>query len=113
MVLEVVDISRSEIKNEALKYVTYKRETENIINELSGIRIRVNTAFQGKTRDEINESINLLINRCNNLSEDLQSIRTSLENLQEDVLQEERRQERIRKEKEEEQMRKEKSKNNS
>ena len=45
MTLEVVDISRSEIKNEALKYVTYKRETENIINELSGIRIRVNTAF--------------------------------------------------------------------
>ncbi len=100
MTLEVVDISRSEIKNEALKYVTYKRETENIINELSGIRIRVNTAFQGKTRDEMNESINLLINRCNNLSEDLQSVRTSLENLQEDVLQEERRQERIRKEKE-------------
>ena len=61
----------------------------------------------------MNESINLLINRCNNLSEDLQSVRTSLENLQEDVLQEERRQERIRKEKEEEQMRKEKAKNNS
>ena len=30
------------------------------------------------------------INRCNNLSEDLQSVKRSLENLQEDVLQEER-----------------------
>ena len=110
--MEVMDISRIEINNEALKYGTYKVKTENVVNELSGIRIRVNTAFQGKTRDEMNESINLLINRCNNLSEDLESVRTSLENLQEDVLQEERRQERIRKEKEEEQRRKEKEKNN-
>ncbi len=53
------------------------------------------------------------ISRTKLKNEDLQSFRTSLENLQEDVLQEERRQERIRKEKEEEQRRKEKAKNNS
>ena len=56
------------------------------------------------------ESINILQNRTRDLGDDLQSLRTSLENLQEDVLQEERRQERIRKEKEEEQRRKEREK---
>ena len=56
------------------------------------------------------ESINFLQNRSRDLGEDLQSFRASLENLQEDVLQEERRQERIRKEKEEEQRRKEREK---
>ena len=104
--LEVVDISRIEINNEALKYGTYKVKTENVVNELSGIKNRVSGTFQGKTRDEIIESINLLQNRCRDLGDNLQSFRTSLENLQEDVLQEERRQERIRKEKEEERKRK-------
>ena len=56
------------------------------------------------------ESINILQNRSRDLCDDLQSFKTSLENLQEDVLQEERRQERIRKEKEEEQRRKEREK---
>ena len=65
---------------------------------------------KGKTRDEMIESINILQNRTRDLGDDLQSLRTSLENLQEDVLQEERRQERIRKEKEEE--RKKKAANN-
>ena len=65
---------------------------------------------KGKTRDEMIESINILQNRTRDLGDDLQSLRTSLENLQEDVLQEERRQERIRKEKEEEQRRKEREK---
>ena len=65
---------------------------------------------KGKTRDEMIESINILQNRSRDLGDDLQSLRTSLENLQEDVLQEERRQERIRKEKEEEQRRKEREK---
>ena len=108
----MVDISRIEIKNEALKYGSYKVKSENVVNELSGIKNRVSGTFQGKTRDEMIESINFLQNRSRDLGEDLQSFRTSLENLQEDVLQEERRQERIRKEKEEEQRRKEKEKNN-
>ena len=60
---------------------------------------------KGKTRDEMIESINILQNRSRDLGDDLQSLRTSLENLQE-----ERRQERIRKEKEEEQRRKEREK---
>ncbi len=106
----MVDISRIEVKNEALKYGSYKVKSENVVNELSGIRNRVSLAFQGKTRDEMIESINLLQNRSRDLGEDLQSFRASLENLEEDVLQEERRQERIRKEKEEEQMRKEREK---
>ena len=108
----MVDISRIEIKNEALKYGSYKVKSENVVNELSGIKNRVSGTFQGKTRDEMIESINFLQNRSRDLGEDLQSFRTSLENLQEDVLQEERRQERIRKEKEEEERRKEKEKNN-
>ena len=108
--MEVMDISRIEINNEALKYGTYKVKTENVVNELSGIRNRVSGTFQGKTRDEMIESINLLQNRSRDLGDDLQSFKTSLENLQEDVLQEERRQERIRKEKEEEQRRKEREK---
>ena len=105
-----MDISRIEVKNEALKYRSYKVKSENVVNELSGIRNRVSLAFQGKTRDEMIESINLLQNRSRDLGEDLQSFRASLENLEEDVLQEERRQERIRKEKEEEQRRKEREK---
>ena len=108
----MVDISRIEIKNEALKYGSYKVKSENVVNELSGIKNRVSGTFQGKTRDEMIESINFLQNRSRDLGEDLQSFRTSLENLQEDVLQEESRQERIRKEKEEEERRKEKEKNN-
>ncbi len=92
----MVDISRVEINNEALKYGSYKVKTENVVNELSGIKNRVSVAFQGKTKDEMIESINFLQNRCRDLSDNLQSFRTSLENLQEDVLQEERRQERIR-----------------
>ena len=108
--MEVMDISRIEINNEALKYGTYKVKTENVVNELSGIKNRVSGTFQGKTRDEMIESINLLQNRSRDLGDDLQSFKTSLENLQEDVLQEERRQERIRKEKEEEQRRKEREK---
>ena len=108
--MELVDISRIEIKNEALKYGSYKVKTENVVNELSGIKNRVSVAFQGKTKDEMIESLNFLQNRCRDLGENLQSFRTSLENLQEDVLQEERRQERIRKEKEEEQRRKEREK---
>ena len=108
----MVDISRIEVKNEALKYGSYKVKSENVVNELSGIKNRVSGTFQGKTRDEMIESINFLQNRSRDLGEDLQSFRTSLENLQEDVLQEERRQERIRKEKEEEERRKEKEKNN-
>ena len=107
-----MDISRIEIKNEALKYGSYKAKTENIVNELSGMKHRVDASFQGKTKDEMIESINFLQNRCRDLGDNLQSFRTSLENLQEDALQEERRQERIRKEKEEEQRRKEKEKNN-
>ena len=106
----MVDISRIEINNEALKYGTYKVKTENVVNELSGIRNRVSGTFQGKTRDEMIESINLLQNRSRDLGENLQSFKRSLENLQEDVLQEEKRQERIRKEKEEEQRRKEREK---
>ena len=106
----MVDISRIEINNEALKYESYKTKTDKVIDNLSGIKNRVSGAFQGKTRDEIIESINLLQNRTRDLGDDLQSLRTSLENLQEDVLQEERRQERIRKEKEEEQRRKEREK---
>lgn len=105
-----MDISRIEINNEALKYGLYKVKTENVVNELSGIKNRVSVAFQGKTKDEMIESINFLQNRCRDLGDNLQSFRTSLENLQEDVLQEERRQERIRKEKEEE--RKKKAANN-
>ena len=106
----MVDISRVEIKNEALKYGSYKVKSENVVNELSGIKNRVSGTFQGKTRDEMIESINFLQNRSRDLGEDLQSFKRSLENLQEDVLQEERRQERIRKEKEEEQRRKEREK---
>ena len=98
--MEVMDISRIEINNEALKYGTYKVKTENVVNELTGIKNRVSGTFQGKTRDEMIESINLLENRSRDLGENLQSFKRSLENLQEDVLQEERRQERIRKEKE-------------
>ena len=105
-----MDISRIEINNEALKYGSYKVKSENVVDELSGIKNRVSVAFQGKTRDEMIESINFLQNRCRDLGDNLQSFRTSLENLQEDVLQEERRQERIRKEKEEE--RKKKAANN-
>ena len=108
--MELVDISRIEIKNEALKYGSYKVKSENVVNELSGIKNRISGTFQGKTRDEMIESINLLQNRSRDLCDDLQSFKTSLENLQEDVLQEERRQERIRKEKEEEQRRKEREK---
>ena len=108
--MEVMDISRIEINNEALKYGSYKVKSENVVNELSGIKNRVSLAFQGKTRDEMIESINFLQNRSRDLGEDLQSFKRSLENLQEDVLQEERRQERIRKEKEEEQRRKEREK---
>ena len=108
--MEVVDISRIEIKNEALKYGSYKVKSQNVVNELRGIKNRVSGTFQGKTRDEMIESINLLENRSRDLGENLQSFKTSLENLQEDVLQEERRQERIRKEKEEEQKRKEREK---
>lgn len=107
-----MDISRSEIKNEALKYGTYKVTTENIINELNGMKNRVAGAFQGRTRDEMIESINFLQNRSRDLGENLQSFKRSLENLQEDVFQEEKRQERIRKEKEEEQKRREREKNN-
>ena len=95
-----------EINNEALKYGSYKVKSEDVVNELSGIKNRVSVAFQGKTKDEMIESINFLQNRCRDLGDNLQSFRTSLENLQEDVLQEERRQERIRKEKEEERKRK-------
>ena len=102
----MVDISRIEVKNEALKYGSYKVKSENVVNELSGIRNRVSLAFQGKTRDEMIESINLLQNRSRDLGEDLQSFRASLENLEEDVLQEERRQEKIRNNKEEERRRK-------
>ena len=105
-----MDISRMEINNEALKYGAYKVKTENVVNELSGIKNRVSVAFQGKTKDEMIESINLLQNRCRDLGDNLQSFRTSLENLQEDVFQEERRQERIRREKEEERKKKADSK---
>ena len=108
--MELVDISRIEINNEALKYGSYKIKSENVVDELRGIKNRVSVAFQGKTKDEMIESLNFLQNRCRDLGENLQSFRTSLENLQEDVLQEERRQERIRKEKEEE--RKKKAANN-
>ena len=101
-----MDISRIEINNEALKYESYKVKSEDVVNELSGIKNRVSVAFQGKTKDEMIESINFLQNRCRDLGDNLQSFRTSLENLQEDVFQEERRQERIRKEKEEERKRK-------
>ena len=104
------DISRIEINNEALKYESYKTKTDKVIDDLSGIKNRVSVAFQGKTKDEMMESINFLQNRCRDLCDNLQSFRTSLENLKEDVLQEERRQERIRKEKEEEQRRKEREK---
>ena len=106
----MVDISRIEIKNEALKYGSYKAKTDKVIDNLSGIKNRVSGTFQGKTRDEMIESINLLQNRSRDLGENLQSFKRSLENLQEDVLQEERRQDRIRKEKEEEQRRKEREK---
>ena len=105
-----MDISRIEINNEALKYESYKVKSEDVVNELSGIKNRVSGTFQGKTRDEMIESINLLQNRTRDLGENLESFKRSLENLQEDVLQEERRQERIRKEKEEEQRRKEREK---
>ena len=101
-----MDISRIEINNEALKYGSYKVKSENVVDELSGIKNRVSVAFQGKTKDDMMESINFLQNRCRDLCDNLQSFRTSLENLKEDVLQEERRQERICKEKEEEQRRK-------
>ena len=74
------------------------------------IKAILSPTSKGKTRDEMIESINFLQNRSRDLGEDLQSFRTSLENLQEDVLQEERRQERIRKENEEEQRRKEREK---
>ena len=74
------------------------------------IKAILSPTSKGKTRDEMIESINILQNRSRDLGDDLQSLRTSLENLQEDVLQEERRQERIRKEKEEEQRRKEREK---
>ena len=96
----MIDISRVEIKNEALKYGSYKAKTENVVNDLSAIRNRVSLAFQGKTRDEMIESINFLQNRSRDLGENLKSFKRSLENLEEDVLQEERRQERIRREKE-------------
>lgn len=108
--MEVVGIPRTEINNESLKYGSYKVKTDKVIDDLSGIKNRVSGTFQGKTRDEMIESINFLQNRSRDLGEDLQSFRASLENLQEDVLQEERRQERIRKEKEEEQRRKEREK---
>ena len=102
----MVDISRVEIKNEALKYGTYKAKTEKVIDYLSGIKNRVSGAFQGKTRDEMIESINFLQNRSRDLGENIQSFKRSLENLEEDVLQEERRQEKIRNNKEEERRRK-------
>ena len=105
-----MDISRVEIKNEALKYGSYKAKTEDVVDKLNGMKNGVAESFQGRTRDEMIESINLLQNRTRDLGENLQSFKRSLENLQEDVLQEERRQERIRKEKEEEQRRKEREK---
>ena len=76
----MVDISRVEIKNEALKYGTYKAKTEKVIDYLQ--------------------------NRSRDLGENIQSFKRSLENLEEDVLQEERRQEKIRNNKEEERRRK-------
>lgn len=59
-----MDISRIEIKNEALKYGTYKVKSENVVNELSGIKNKVSGTFQGKTKDEMIKSINFLQNRC-------------------------------------------------
>lgn len=103
-------ISKIEIKNEASKYTTYKKEVENIINELNTMRSRVNESFEGRTEDEMIESINLLVNMSRNLGEELVQVKVSLNDLYEDVLQEERRQERIRKEKEEA---KRKAKNNN
>ncbi len=103
-------ISKIEIKNEASKYTTYKTEVENIINELNTMRSRVNESFEGRTEDEMIESINLLVNMSRNLGEELVQVKVSLNDLYEDVLQEERRQERIRKEKEEA---KRKAKNNN
>lgn len=94
-------ISKIEIKNEASKYTTYKTEVENIINELNTMRSRVNESFEGRTEDEMIESINLLVNMSRNLGEELVQVKVSLNDLYEDVLQEERRQERIRREKEE------------
>ena len=105
-----MDISRIEIRNEALKYRSYKAKTEDVVDKLNGMKNGVAESFQGRTRDEMIESINLLQNRTRDLGENLESFKRSLENLQEDVLQEERRQERIRKEKEEEQRRKEREK---
>lgn len=103
-------ISKIEIKNEASKYTTYKKEVENIINELNTMRSRVNESFEGRTEDEMIESINLLVNMSRNLGEELVQVKVGLNDLYEDVLQEERRQERIRKEKEEA---KRKAKNNN
>ena len=103
-------ISKIEIKNEASKYTTYKTKVENIINELNTMRSRVNENFEGRTEDEMIESINLLVNMSRNLGEELVQVKVSLNDLYEDVLQEERRQERIRKEKEEA---KRKAKNNN
>ena len=106
----MVDISRVEIKNEALKYGAYKAKTDKVIDSILIIKAILSPTSKGKTKDEMMESINFLQNRCRDLCDNLQSFRASLENLQEDVLQEERRQERIRKEKEEEQRRKEREK---
>ena len=103
-------ISKIEIKNEASKYTTYKKEVENVVNKLNTMRSRVNENFEGRTEDEMIESINLLVNMSRNLGEELVQVKVSLNDLYEDVLQEERRQERIRKEKEEA---KRKAKNNN
>lgn len=94
-------ISKIEIKNEASKYTTYKKEVENVVNKLNTMRSRVNENFEGRTEDEMIESINLLVNMSRNLGEELVQVKVSLNDLYEDVLQEERRQERIRREKEE------------
>ena len=59
------------------------------------IKAILSPTSKGKTRDEMIESINFLQNRSRDLGEDLQSFRASLENLQEDVLQEERRQDKV------------------
>ena len=98
---EVEKISKIEIKNEASKYTTYKKEVENVVNKLNTMRSRVNENFEGRTEDEMIESINLLVNMSRNLGEELVQVKVSLNDLYEDVLQEERRQERIRREKEE------------
>ncbi|WP_143318657.1 hypothetical protein, partial [Clostridium sp. HBUAS56017] len=83
--------AKDEIINESRKYDGYIRKVDTTINYLNKMNSSVGNNFQGKSKNEIVNRIRNLIKDCKKLSDGLDGMKKSLNNLSKDIAMEEKK----------------------